>query len=309
MTSLPPILQLAYQAATHFFGLTHQQIRVSAYRVSAHQQALETHHIPRLRIIQLSDLHFYEYTDSKYYQHVLHLVYEAVDQANQQQIATLVAITGDTIHHGPQYLHKACEWLQQLPQPCITIMGNHDYKDGHGGEWFKNHLLQAGIPLLINEARPYTDWNTNYTDNPSSPLWIVGFDDYYAGNQNVTAALSQVPSSALVIGLAHNPLHLNLIAKAHTPTHPSFPTPHILLSGHTHAGQVYLPWLGPIYRYGLQHQYRYGWHQHPLLPTQLYVNSGVSSVAFYPTFLGKAYPLPPFRWNTWPEVAVIDIFD
>ena len=79
----------------------------------------------------------------------------------------------------------------------------------------------------------------------------------------------------------------------------------LTLSGHTHAGHVYLPFLAPIYRYVLSMKYRYGLFEKN--GRQLYVTSGVGSAAFYFKLGSKRFGLPRFRFNTNPEIALLTL--
>ncbi|MDH4378989.1 MAG: metallophosphoesterase [Vampirovibrionales bacterium] len=281
--------------------LTHQDLRLTHHRVALSSMDNVSGAALVCRLIQLSDLHFYEYTDAFFYERAWALINKAAQDATAHGIPFLVCITGDTIHKGPHFVGLAGKWLAQLPKPAVAIMGNHDYEDGSHGTAVTTMLKEAGITLLVNEALPLAAFFQ------TMPGWLVGLDDYYAGQRSVETAFEKVPNNTSVIALAHNPLHWNVLQDAQL----GFKKPQLVLSGHTHAGHVYIPMLWPIYRYVLQHQYRYGWYQQEASAnnpnSRLYVTSGVGSVAFYPKLFGKPYPLPPFRWNTWPEVAVIDV--
>ena len=77
----------------------------------------------------------------------------------------------------------------------------------------------------------------------------------------------------------------------------------LVLSGHTHAGHVYIPMLGPIYRRIFRMKYRYGLYRKK--HCQLYVTSGVGSAAFY--LKKRRLGFPRFRFNTRPEIAVLEL--
>lgn len=285
--------------------LTHDQLRLTHHKVALFNASKNTLETPKLRLIQLSDLHFYEHTDTAFYERAWAQVNKAAQDAVAHDIPFLVCITGDTIHKGPHFVKLAGTWLKKLPKPAVAVLGNHDYEDNSHSQGVQAMMTEAGVMLLVNQALPLGDLIPSTT---TLNTWLVGLDDYYAGDKKVTSAFESVPIDACVLALAHNPLHWNELKQVHL----GQKFPQLVLSGHTHAGHVYIPLLWPIYRYILQHEYRYGWYQHDQSETspasRLYVTSGVGSVAFYPKFNGKAYPLPPFRWNTWPEVVVIDVY-
>ena len=284
------------------FFLTHNNLRLSHHRFSLINDTVKPTSL--LRLVQLSDLHFYEHTDTIFYDRVMAMVYRAAHDAEKLGIPCCVCITGDTIHQGPSYVEMAGTWLSKLPKPVIAVLGNHDYEDGSRSQAMQKMFVEIGVKILINDAIPMSSL---FPSLPDTSVWMVGLDDYYAGIREVKPAFVQVPDTASVIALAHNPLDWNILKAADL----GAKLPQLVLSGHTHAGHVFIPWLKPIYQYVFQHQYRYGWYQQDATSTtpasRLYVTSGVGSAAFYPKLFGKPYPLPPFRFNTWPEVAVMDV--
>lgn len=244
-----------------------------------------------MRVVQLSDLHFYEHTDLAYYDRVL----AEVNALSPDWIV----LTGDMIHKGPHYVEQAGEFLRALKAIdsktiCLAVVGNHDYQDEQEGALVQQMVIDSGFQLLINEH-----WHQPATDNQPSINW-VGLDDYYYGQaRDVRAVFDDLPKADMTLCLAHNPLHFDKVCEQ-VPDRVD-----VMLSGHTHAGHVYIPWLGPIYRHVFHHKYRYAWYQQG--NTKLYVTSGVGSAAFYLKAFGLRIGLPRFRWNTNPEIAVFDL--
>lgn len=272
-----------------------------------------------IRLLQLSDLHFYENTEPKYYERV----YQEVARLKPD----IIVVTGDLIHKGPRFVKQAGQFLEKLSKLGsyhLCIMGNHDYQDEHDGAYLQETVRQAGFHLLVNEAIHCSQFKRQSQPEPQpqpQPLHhkdalsdlsvnVVGFDDYYYGPRCGTLSresgvkvgmesLKKLPSATFTIGLAHNPLHMDVIHREA----PS--TLNWVFSGHTHAGHIWIPWLKPIYLNVFHHRYRYGWF--PFDNTQLYVTSGVGSAAFYIKAFGFKAGLPRFRWNTNPEIAVFDL--
>jgi predicted MPP superfamily phosphohydrolase len=156
----------------------------------------------------------------------------------------------------------------------FASLGNHDH-------WFDagkiTRLIQdAGLPVLRNE-------NT-ITLIDGEPLPIVGLGDLWTEGVDMTRAFAGVEGPFALV-LMHNP---------DTFEDWSQPGSHLILSGHTHGGQVNIPWIGPPivpsqyggkYASGLFHRGR----------SQMYVNRGVGAL------------FPPVRFNCRPEISIFHL--
>jgi predicted MPP superfamily phosphohydrolase len=104
------------------------------------------------------------------------------------------------------------------------ILGNHDCAD------IAIQLEKMGVRMLINEAVQIGP--------PENRLSVLGIDDpYYYRCHDLVAAGGDVPGQDFKLLLAHTP---ELFSEAHEAGIDLY------LSGHTHAGQIRLPWLGPL---------------------------------------------------------------
>ncbi len=286
-----------------FSFLTHNDLKITRHAVTLPglSERFSSEAEP-LRLVQVSDMHFYEYTDPSYYQRVA----DTVNKLNPH----LIVSTGDLIHYGGLYVEDAGRFLSQLKASYgkYAVLGNHDYADGKRGQLIRAMLKDSGYQLLLNDhvcLQPQTTSPpSNNPSNSSEPnLWLVGLDDYKHGTPHLEKSLSGIPKNKAlkdpVIMLAHNPLHFDVITQ-----HADSPVD-LVLSGHTHAGHFYLPFLKPIYRYVLKMKYRYGFYQKN--NTRLYVTSGLGGAAFYINLLFYKRGFPRFRYNSCPEIAVFDL--
>lgn len=260
--------------------LTHNQLKVTRRRVTLRR-------LPQvfdgLHLVQLSDLHFYEYTDPTYYDAV-------ADQVAALQ-PDVVVVTGDIVHYGPTYMSFAAGFLNkiQAKEGKFGIIGNHDFHDDAESENIGKLLIDCGYTFLRNASA--------HIERDGQALYFAGLDDLWYGVPDIAKSLQAVPSDSATVVLAHNPLLFDPIAHA-------FPgRVDLVLAGHTHAGHVYIPVLGPIYRKIFRMKYRYGLFEKN--GCQLHVTSGVGSAAFY--LKKKKIGFPRFRFNTHPEIAELTL--
>ena len=256
-----------------------------AGEVSRHRLSLEQHtlNLPRLpdafrgmRIVQISDFHYAEYTEGWFLRDVVH-------QVNLLK-PDMVVLTGDFISYGPlpytfarRRMPECAAILSAIECPLrYASLGNHDTQIGP--EYVIGPLREYGIPTLVNQAIAL--------ERGGRRLWLAGLGSACFDDADPAAA---IPSAALagkepVIVLAHEPDILPEISRYNAD---------LMLSGHTHGGQVRFPFL-PAFRlppYGKH--YVEGFFRHG--PTQLYVNRGIGTVGV------------PFRLDCPPEITVFTL--
>lgn len=151
-----------------------------------------------------------------------------------------------------------------------AVLGNHDW--WFNGEQFTQAFQWHGIVVLENNAIKIKGKN----------LWIAGIGDGLTGHDGPSATLRNIPSLAPAIITMHDPgTLLRLPADWQNPNA-------LFLTGHTHGGQVYLPFIGAlIVPATAPRLWAYGWIQHN--HHQMYVTSG----------LGVS--ILPIRFNMRPE--------
>lgn len=117
-----------------------------------------------------------------------------------------------------------------------------------------------------------------------SPIYIAGVDDPYIGYDNVESALRKIREEDVVILLAHSPQIIDkCIGKVD-----------LILSGHTHGGQVIIPFFGPLF-VPLPYEYRkftYGYFD--FNRTKMFVSRGIGTSIF------------PIRFLCPPEIVIIE---
>jgi len=114
----------------------------------------------------------------------------------------------------------------RAPVSVVAVLGNHD-------GWFNHDRVAAA--LAGNGVRMLEDTATKF-DTRAGPVWIAGISDLWTGRHDIAAALAQVTDEgAPVLLLSHSPDIFPLVPGRVSLT----------LAGHTHGGQVRLPFVGP----------------------------------------------------------------
>lgn len=153
-----------------------------------------------------------------------------------------------------------------------TTLGNHD--SWHGTKLISESLEKYGIKVLANE-------NTSVMVNGKT-IYIAGIEDLMTGNPDIYKALEGTKTPTIL--LTHSP---DMFPKVHYPIN-------LTLSGHTHGGQIRIPFFGPIFTAS-----RYG-------------NKYASGLAVFKngnkmiTTKGIGTSILPIRFNCMPEIVVIE---
>lgn len=204
-----------------------------------------------LRVLQLSDIHH-----SLFFP--LDRVAAVVELANRLK-PDLVALTGDFITYSRRSIGPVAEMLGTLRARLgvVAVLGNHDFRVG--AEAVSKALRRQRINVLRNQHILLRDGGDT--------LPVAGVDDLGYGADLKTALRGISPGSPSIL-LAHNPRLVRHAARYGVG---------LVLSGHTHGGQVNLPLLGSVYgRSPEQLRYKVGWDR--LNDTQIYVSRGIGYI-------------------------------
>jgi uncharacterized protein len=204
-----------------------------------------------LRIVQISDIHHGLFLPEQW-------LAEAVQQTNRL-CADIVVLTGDFVTYSRANIEPAAEILSRLRASygVLAVLGNHDFRVG--ADAVTSALRRKHIEVLRNQHVT--------VQFGGSSVYVAGVDDYGYG-ADVRRAVRGIPRDSATVLLAHNPRIIHL-ASRHGVS--------LVLSGHTHGGQVNLPLLGTVYgRSPERLRYKIGWDR--LGPTQIYVSRGIGTI-------------------------------
>lgn len=222
-----------------------------------------------VRIAQITDMHIGRNS-------TLDHARQIVDMCNDLQ-PDIIALTGDYVSRADAITNALVEVLRDLRAKSgkFAVLGNHDY-------WTNAHrvvasLKSAGISLLNNAHHILT--------RNGEKLCIAGVDDLFSQNTDAAKALAGVDPKICRILLCHNPDYAEML--------PAQVRVDLMLSGHTHGGQVCLPLIGPLILPIEFKKYAQGLVQGPRCP--VYISRGLGMVTI------------PVRFNCRPELPLITL--
>jgi hypothetical protein len=234
-----------------------------------------------MNIVQLSDIHLDEFTEP-------FLLREAIERINRIQ-PEVVLLTGDYISYefAPRNfcirsVWQCAEILNELKcKQRYAILGNHDVMLG---ERLVTEALRAnGMTVLNNAFLPL--------ERGASRVWLAGLDDPVCGHPDpdkaIPASIRKVPNQPVIV-MCHAPDYADELL-----VHPAGKSVSLMLSGHTHGGQVRIPFVGALDLPPWGKKYVEGLFR--LESMQLYVNRGIGTVGV------------PFRFDCPPEITSITL--
>lgn len=223
------------------------------------------------RIALLTDLHAGEGTP-------LWLIRRAARLAMRQQ-PHLITVTGDLAADDAPSFRPVLGALAGLraPQGVWTVPGNHDYVVGIE-RWRREVAQQPNLRDLTNGAEMRRVGGAR--------LCVAGVDDYTQGTPRLDA-LPPPEERDFTLLLAHDP---DQAEKARR----DYDAVDLIVSGHTHGGQVRMPFVGAIRNPAeFDELYEEGLRRRPW--TQVYTSRGVGTVHI------------PVRFLCRPEVAILEL--
>ncbi|MCP3977341.1 MAG: hypothetical protein GY720_22860 [bacterium] len=217
-----------------------------------------------LRIVHLSDLHVHPTLPLEYFQEVVSLA--------EQSEPDLALFTGDfitTVAALPE-LAKVLRPIARLQ--TYAVLGNHDY--WADPDAVRKVILESGLCLLSDE--------TVALSSGSSKIAITGYDHPWGTKEK---SIGPRRDDVLHVVLSHTPDNIYRISAS---------SPDVVFSGHYHAGQIRIPYIGPIVVpsvYGRRFD-----HGHFVVnDTHLFVASGIGAAS------------PPVRIYCQPDIFVVDV--
>ena len=242
-----------------------------------------------MRIVQISDIHLDDFTEPFFLRDVIghinrikpDVVVLTGDFATSEQDSRLGRKVASTkFARGAAW--QCANILTGLEcKSTYAVLGNHDF--GVGAAEVATALGDNGITVLRNAFVSI--------ERGGARIWLAGVDDPLEGHPNpelaIPASIRNVPNEPIVL-LCHAPDYADRLLRG-----PAGQAVDLMLSGHTHGGQVRLPFLPAMRLPPLGRKYVEGWFRLDRL--QLYVNRGIGTIGL------------PFRLFCPPEITVITL--
>ncbi len=205
---------------------------------------------------------------------------EIVDKTNALH-PDLIVLLGDYMSGNSWHSHRVepeatAAALRNLHAPLgvFSVLGNHDW--WYDGEKVRAAFEQNGIRVLEDEVVEL-NWQ-------GKSFWLAGLADFWTRPQHISETIAKTPPDATVIAITHNPdIFPNVPERVS-----------LLLAGHTHGGQVNIPFIGtPIVpsdygpKYTSGHVIENGHH--------LFVTTGIG------------ISILPVRFRVPPEIVLLTI--
>lgn len=217
------------------------------------------------RLVQISDIHHDEWMTSD-------RVLDIISQINGL-LPDAVVITGDFVTGGLRVVAEELKMVfSQLAPPTYAVPGNWDH-------WGYVPVLDE----IMRETGIVNLTNTHFTlEREGALLHLAGVDDVLQGNPQLDSVVAQLPNEGAAILLVHEPDFADLTLQTGRFD--------LQLSGHSHGGQVDLPFLGPQYLPEMATKYWRGLYQAGGF--YLYVNRGLGMIR------------QKIRFNCRPEITI-----
>ena len=232
------------------------------------------------RIVQLSDLHHSEFLGREHLEEVL--------ESTMAEKPDLVLITGDFVtgflgnvkafrrKTGDFFLRELAEVFRKVKAPLGVwgCPGNHDF--WYGYSTVKRFLRQSGVHLLRDEHVRLSRQNQS--------IVLVGLTDLWSEPIRWRRALRRTSKKECRLVMMHNPDSFSQAVRFDLD---------FVMCGHTHGGQISLPFIGPPILPIANRAFVQGWFRDR--GTQMYVNRGIGVIGI------------PIRFNARPEIAVFEL--
>ena len=232
-------------------------------------------------IVQLSDLHVGPHVTADH-------IRRGVALTNALE-ADLVILTGDFVYRSAEYSEACARELASLraSHGVYAVLGNHDVWTN--ADEVAGNLERAGLAVLRNERQVLIVGGAR--------LWLLGIEDtgYTGGffsdfkamwreaHDALSILLQGIPPAEARLLLVHNPDFTEMLPRGRID---------LILCGHTHGGQVRLPFIGaPVVPSCFGQKYASGLVHRP--DALIYVNRGLGLIA------------PPMRFLCRPEITVL----
>lgn len=243
---LVTLIIICLSVGYYAFNIEPNKLTVHDYKLTKDVEEIQ------IKLIQLSDIHLSEYI-------TLDDLQKIVDRVNEYD-PDIVVFTGDLIDRANTYaqLDGIAPILKQLEGQKYAIYGNHDVGGG-AIHYYETIMMDSEITLLKNQY--------DVIDFEGKSVTISGYDDVLLGHPDFSLV---TPISDYHIALLHEPDLATELDRTDID---------LILSGHSHGGQIALPFYGALIKPAFAQKYTAGFYD--LDHSLLYVNTGIGTTRIH----------------------------
>ena len=241
----------------------HVGVKTMQYQLNPEQKMQQL-----IKIALIGDLHIGLFSG---HERQLNIIVTKINQQNPD----LVLVAGDWTYEPENTLADELAVLKQIKAPVYSVNGNHD--EQYPGPPIQNLLRHA---LKVNNVIDIEGQMVEFDE-----FRLLGVGDLWAGKTDMRY-MPDLPQDKPWVLLSHNPDTVDMV--------PKLPTRPLMLSGHTHGGQVELPWLtNYIMKKVSILGHKKGLYQHENADVFVTVGTGMVGV--------------PFRFRVPPTIDIIEL--
>ena len=238
-------------------------VRQHQYRLNPNQPFAKS-----VKVALIADLHVGLYSG---HERQLRIIVEKLNQAQPD----IVVVAGDWTYEPEHKLAEELQVLRQIQAPVYSVPGNHDEQyPGPPIQELLNHALDVNNVIDIEGKIVEFD-----------EFRLIGIGDLWAGKTDMRF-MPELPQDKPWLILSHNPDTVDMV--------PELPSRPLMLSGHTHGGQVELPWItNYIMKKVSILGHKKGFYEHEHADVFVTVGTGMVGV--------------PFRFRVPPTIDIIEL--
>lgn len=238
-------------------------VRQHQYRLNPDQPFTKS-----VKVALIADLHVGLYSG---HERQLRIIVEKLNQAQPD----IVVVAGDWTYEPEHKLAEELQVLRQIQAPVYSVPGNHD--EQYPGPPIQELLKHA---LDVNEVIDIEGQIVEFDE-----FRLIGIGDLWAGKTDMRF-MPELPQDKPWLILSHNPDTVDMV--------PELPSRPLMLSGHTHGGQVELPWItNYIMKKVSILGHKKGFYEHEHADVFVTVGTGMVGV--------------PFRFRVPPTIDIIEL--
>lgn len=194
----------------------------------------------------------------------------------------IVLLGGDYVDTDKKYIEPCFNELKKLEAPMgvYAVLGNHDHWESE--TLTRKYMTEANITCLDNTSK--------WLYQRGEKIKIGGVGDLWEDKQEIAPTITDVKAQDFTILLSHNPDYVENLRKE------ELAKIDLVLSGHTHGGQVSLFGWSPIIPSRFGNKYRTGVVKKDT--ATVIISNGVGTLSAV---------IPPMRFFVRPQIYVINL--